>query len=452
MPPPDEVYAVLEELAALGAIQSELWGIRPFSEAEVARLLEEAQSSPKRLPPYLQARLQVLLPRFSSVANQSGFLKPVADPYLSYVHSDKARSWENFSGRSLGEDNLWFGFQSKWSVSEHLLFHSTFEAAYLSGTRDFFRGRFLQGYAKIGGDNLFLSFGVNQPWWGQAKTGNLLFSLNPPPFSSLLELGFEHPILLPWYLRLLGPFKFSVFAAHLEDERVVPHPWLLGMKIAFKPHPRLEIDLTRSIMCGGENRQVSLEKILFGIGENIEGGADPAEGDQKAGFEIRFRPVDHLVLYTEAAGEDEAGGLPSRWAYVFGLYAPGLWARLGLRLEYAYITKWWYHHHVYRSGYTYKGWIIGYYTDRTTRNYFLELTYDLTPNWRLGLATWQEKHYDLNVKYLYRIRRYEIGLTGHLLKGSYPLLLKARIRFNHVQDNSSLPEGTQGFLSLSLPF
>ncbi len=453
--PGDEVYAVLEELAAVGAVQSELWGIKPFSEAEVARLLTEAKHSKKDLSPYLQARLKDLLPRFVSRSKQEGFLKPLEDPYLFYVHTAHALPWENWQGRTLGQDNLGLGFQSKGSISSHLLFHATFEATYLWDRpqgQDFARGRFLQAYAKAGRNNLFLTFGVHQIWWGQAQTGNLLFSLNAPPFANLWELGLEQPVLLPWVFRLLGPFKFDLFAAHLSDERVVPHPWLFGLKVAFKPHPRLEIDLTRSIMCGGENRQVSLSKVLFGIGENVEGGPDPAEGDQKAGFEIRFRPVDHLVLYTEAAGEDEAGGLPSRWAYIWGLYAPGLWQRVGLRVEYAYITKWWYHHHVYRSGYTYKGWLMGYYTDRTTRNYFLELTYDLNANWRLGLASWQEKHYDAQVQYLYKVKRYELSLTGHVALASKKLLLQSKVRLNDMEDASPLPDGPQILFKVSLPF
>ena len=65
-------------------------------------------------------------------------------------------------------------------------------------------------------------------------------------------------------------------------------------------------------------------------------------------------------------------------------------------MEYAYIGKVWYHHHVYRSGYTYYGDIIGYYADRETHTYFSELSYDIDVNTRICEKFWYEKNSFLN--------------------------------------------------------
>ncbi|WP_457755793.1 hypothetical protein, partial [Thermodesulfatator indicus] len=113
---------------------------------------------------------------------------------------------------------------------------------------------------------------------------------------------------------------------------------------------------------------------------------------------------------------------------------------------------WWYHHHVYRSGYTYKDWLIGYYTDRTTRNYFGEITYDLTPDWRVGMATWQEKHYDTSLRYLYRISRYQLSFIGHFSVKNFPFTFEGKLRFNNVSNTKYLPNNTQLFLNLSFTF
>ncbi len=448
LPPEDETYSVLEELDAVGAVDSEIWGIKPFSEKEVRRLLAEARRKAYLLSPYLKKRVNELWQRFApAYSYNQAFIKPFEDPYFFYVYSSTEAPIENFSGRTLRENNYYMGFQSKFFTSKYLLFHSQFEISYMQGEDNFFRGHFLAGYAKLGG-NLFIEFGVDRIWWGEAYTGNLLFSLNPPPYEDLIKIGLENPIILPYFLRHLGLFKFSIAITQLEKERVVPKPWLIGMKINFKPHPRLEIGLSRSIMCGGEGRDISLSNILFASHENVY-SPDPSEGDQKAGFEIRIRPIDHLLLYFEDAGEDEAGGLPSKHSYIFGFYAPSIFSSLGFRFEYARISKVWYHHHVYQSGYTYKNWLIGYYTDRTVENYFGEITYDITNYTRFMISYWRENHYNTNEQFLYNIARYQFGFIYHF---SSSTILKAKYRFNDYSKQSMLEDNHQVLIQLGFKF
>jgi len=43
----DEVYNILEEMEAVGAIDTQIYGIKPFTETEVARFLAEAQTKRK---------------------------------------------------------------------------------------------------------------------------------------------------------------------------------------------------------------------------------------------------------------------------------------------------------------------------------------------------------------------------------------------------------------------
>ncbi len=448
IPPEDEVYSVLDELDAIGAINSQIWGIKPFSEEEVKRLLVEARKNAFLLSSYLRKRVNELWQRFSlGYSYNQVFFKPLEDPYLFYVYSSEEHPIENFSGRTLRKYNYYFGFQSKLSISKYLLFHSQFEMSYMQEGNDFSRGRFLAGYAKLG-SNLYLELGVDRIWWGEAYSGNLLFSLNPPPYEKLIKIELERPIILPSFLHYLGLFKFSLGIIQLEEERYVPEPWLIGMKINFKPHPKLEIGLSRSIMCGGEGRKISISNILFATNENVY-STDLSEGDQKAGIEIRIRPINHLVIYFEDAGEDEAGGLPSKHSYILGFYAPDLFSHFGIRFEYARISKAWYHHHVYQSGYTYKGWLIGYYTDRTVENYFGEITYDMTSDMRLFISYWKENHYNTSNQFLFDVSRYQLGFVYHF---SSPVILKARYRFDNYAEESGIHDDHQILLQIGFRF
>ncbi|GEM_PF-2821798 len=453
VPPNDSVYNLLEELEAKGVIQSQIWGIKPFSQEEVLRLLNEALQNKEKLPGYLQLRLSQALNRFKTKAgsDSKSYFKPLEDPYFLFIYSSKERPWENLQGRDQGKSSFFLGFQSKFYYSEHLIFHSILEASRVSDQEDFNRLKFLALYSKIGGRKWSFLIGKDQIWWGQADTGNILFSLNTPPFAKLLKLESEESILLPSFLRILGPFKFSLFAAKLEKDRHVPEPWLFGMKVAFKPHPKLEIDLSRSIMAGGKGRDLSFKKIVFGIGENIDVGTDPAEGDQKAGIEVRFRPLSGLVTYLEAYGEDEAGGLPSRWSYILGTYLVDFLPKTNFRFEYANITRWWYHHHVYRSGYTYKGWLIGYYTDRTVKNYFFDISYNYSSDFKLTLSYWYEKHFNTRNQYLYRISRYQFGLEKQLVLKKLRLQLDFKYRFNNFS-LKDIEDDHQLYFFIKLPY
>ena len=220
---------------------------------------------------------------------------------------------------------------------------------------------------------------------------------------AMLRLTNPQPILLPWILEYLGLFRFTVFTTRLEEERDVPEPYLWGMRLNFKPHPYFEIGLQRTALLGGEGRSEDLEtwwRSFTARGEN-----EPAieAGDQRAGFDLKLTlPLkwQPLQLYAEAAGEDEAGGLPYKWAYLTGIYLPRIlnFERIGFRAEYATThvsgsPNVWYNHHIYHSGYTYKGRIIGHHMGTDSRDIFMETSY-LFPerNGRISISYNRQEH------------------------------------------------------------
>jgi len=91
--------------------------------------------------------------------------------------------------------------------------------------------------------------------------------------------------------------------------------------------------------------------------------------------------VQPFQVYTEGAAEDTVGQRPVQWAYIYGMYLPRLlsFERFEFRAEWAetydrHETSTWYTHHIYTSGYTYHGLIIGHHMGTNSRDMFLELS------------------------------------------------------------------------------
>ena len=147
--------------------------------------------------------------------------------------------------------------------------------------------------------------------------------------------------------------------------------------------------MSKTAIFGGEGRKEDFGAFfdsLIGKGSNVDNPSSNEVGDQRAGFDVKFTlPLPHqpLVLYMEGAGEDQAGILPSKWAYIYGLYLPRVanLYRLELRAEYADTAVsgqpgYWYHHHIYTQGYTFKGRIIGHYIGADSHDLFLRGRYN----------------------------------------------------------------------------
>ncbi len=109
---------------------------------------------------------------------------------------------------------------------------------------------------------LDLTVGKDSQWWGPGYHGSLLLSNNAEPFT-MVRLENPEPVLLPWILKYLGPFRWTFFVTRLEhDRRDVPEPYLWGMRIDFKPHPYVEIGLQRTAMLGGDRTAVRLRYMV----------------------------------------------------------------------------------------------------------------------------------------------------------------------------------------------
>ncbi|MDW8260107.1 MAG: capsule assembly Wzi family protein, partial [Gammaproteobacteria bacterium] len=127
----------------------------------------------------------------------------------------------------------------------------------------------------------------------------------------------------------------------------------------------------KDLLLGRDNRDASLT-------------IDDEPGNQMAGYDLRLRApwrAVPLVLYTQWIGEDEAGGLPSKFLGLFGIetWFASRFGSVRLRSEYADTACTFtrrrpqfdcgYRNGLYPQGYTYRGRIIGHTLDNDSRQW-----------------------------------------------------------------------------------
>lgn len=382
LPIDDEAYFFLQRLEAEGIIQSGLLSTKPLSRKEIARLIKEAEENSKDKSLYIKSIVKKLKERFNEEFRKVDFIKPVDSIYTKYFYQDinlQSLNYNNDGDKLEKGSNLRIGFETRAKL-DNISYYLNPELR-TSDSKDCLIIK--RGYLVLGFDGIDIRVGKDSQWWGPGVHGSILLSNNAPPFT-MINITNPMPTLLPSFLKYLGPFKFNFFVTRLEEDRDIPEPYLWGLRINFKPTPYTEISLERTALLGGKGRSESLRTWFYsftGKGENVAG---VEAGDQRAGGDIKITipwKRQPFQAYFSADGEDEAGGLPYKWAYLYGIYLPriGNIEELSLRLEYAKTSPVWYIHHIYTSGYTYKGWIIGHHMGRDSNDLYLELTY-LSPD------------------------------------------------------------------------
>jgi hypothetical protein len=265
------------------------------------------------------------------------------------------------------------------------------------------------------------------------------------------------PQTLPWILKYLGPFQYTVFVSQLEKDRSdYPRPYFWGMRFDFKPHRYLEIGLERTAILGGQGRPTDAGTWLdsaLGSSEHDIYDKPGNPGDQRAAADVKITlpfPWQPMQIYWERAGEEnrqENMRLPYKMANLYGIYLPRLLGmeRIDLRAEYAenevneqsYV---WYTHGTYTAGYTYRGMIMGHHMGTESRDLFLELSY-LMPEQaaRISLSFDHEKH---NLEGPASETVSELMLSGSALVSEH-LEVSASFGYGRIENPGNSPGPTQ---------
>ena len=175
--------------------------------------------------------------------------------------------------------------------------------------------------------NTTVAVGVVDRWWGPGWDGSLILSSNARPFPAMTIDRNETTAFASRWLNWIGPWDMSVIAGRLESDRFVPGAQFLGLRLTARPARSLEVGLSRTALWCGTGRPCDFETFvdLFRGNDNRgdSGVSDINEpGNQLAGIDIRWSPAwfdRSFALYGQFIGEDEAGGLPSRYLGLLGV-------------------------------------------------------------------------------------------------------------------------------------
>jgi hypothetical protein len=276
------------------------------------------------------------------------------------------------------------GLRASW-LSDHLALN--LQGSVVADAGDGKTLRADGSYLGVNIGNFMISAGLMERWWGPGWEGSLVLSTNARPMPTLtLERNYTDPFksrLLSW----IGPWRASLAVGQAEASGVaVPEVRFLAARVNFKPRPWLEFGLTRTAQWCGEGRPCGLSTfrdLLIGRDNQLDdGSAADQPGNQMAGYDMRLRSPWRalpVAFYTQWIGEDEAGGLPSKFLGLFGVesWASTSFGSLRLRAEYADTTCVFareqpefdcaYRNGLYPQGYTHRQRIIGHAMDNDSR-------------------------------------------------------------------------------------
>ncbi len=400
------IYTYIEKIEAFGLVDSVLYGTRPFTRIEAARILSEALKRREqmgrinhpadRILKRLERELrdELLITGYRKGDLQSLYIKPLEEMELRFIHiSGKERRFfsptategsplvENNEGIVYGEgSNLQWRYGLRFQITEPFSFYV--EPLMIINEEDDGRDndwRLHKGYLKFTLFGVELEVGKDSLWWGQGYHGSLIMSNNAEPFR-MIKIETPYPFILPSIFSYLGCMKISGFITKLDKNRPIDEPRMLGFRVDLKPHPLVEIGASRTIIFGGRGApHIDLTEFLKILrGTNISGGADTS--NQMAGFDWRLRIpyLRGLNIYGEHIGEDEAGSFPSKFGHLIGLYIPRLDSsgNYDLRIEFARTHTVFYAHG--KWPYTYRGLLMGHHAGGDSDDLFVRFGWGIS--------------------------------------------------------------------------
>jgi membrane-associated phospholipid phosphatase len=422
------IYPAIEQLAAMGYIQSDYLGMRPWTRTECAHLVEEAGDwiQGHESVPRVASQLYTNLAKEFSVEGDASGGENAVSVHLESVYASATdvdgpplhdsyhfgQTIINDYGRPYEEGfNTYDGFSGYGIAGRFTIYvrgeyqHAPYAPAYSLGVRELIatvdenpiqpatpfstvnQFRLLDTYvaASVAGWNL--AFGKQSLWWGPEYGGALLFSDNAEPIY-MARMSRVAPITLPWIFRYLGPMKSDAFVGKLSGHNFPPRPIMHGEKISFKPTPNVEFGFSRTAILGGVGRALTpgafWNSYTIFSKSSIFYNANKNPGKRTGGFDFSYKVPfvrNWLTVYTDSLSDDDPSPLanPPRAGIATGFYMPRLpgLPRLDLRFESVYTDTpvsstgghYIYFDSFYHDLYTNKGDILGDWIGRQGSGY-----------------------------------------------------------------------------------
>jgi membrane-associated phospholipid phosphatase len=495
------IYPAVEKLASLGYIKTAFYGLKPWSRIAAANMVTEARGNmtiDENVPhdiAGIQNRLEqefgYEMGLLDGKENETAQLESVYTRGVSISGPVLTDSYH--FGQSLSDDygrpfrrgtNGQFG-TSMWAAAGPFTVylrgefqHAPSAPALTQAERDVISSRdmvpvppatpfaavdrphLLEGYVAVNLEGWQISAGKQSLDWGPGPGGSLLWSNNVDPVEMVRIV--KSDMRLP----ILGPTSVDQFFGVLRGHSFVPHPYIYGQKINFKPLPWLELGFGRTITIGGSGgtplTSTSFIDSYFG---RLQGGSVPGDSHTSMDWTFHVPKVkDYIVFYGELYADDDPLPLLNLPKNPFrpGIYLtrfPGI-PKLDLHVEVASTESpgffnfggpnrgnlnYW--NQTYRDGYTNQGNLIGNTVGRMGRSIQGWLTYWMSPtntfqfsykgnsisaNFIPGGADWQD----------YNLQAQTYSRSG--------LYMKSSIQYEHISNYPLLFNGPRNNVSATL--
>ncbi len=440
VPIDDPAYHDIDRLVALGLAKDVIYGQRPWSRGEIARIIAVAAKKHRDQGPILapdegeislRIETEDLLERLEKdyreelvqLGAADGDRKTFSFHPLAYVEggytlldSEARPVLSNGLGRVVASIEPLSAYREGRRYpdghqlaleTEHRLRAGRFFSFYLrprfqfdvthggdAGVHPYVQ----QLYAKFAVPHFELLAGRDSMEWGQGEFGGILLSDNARPLD-MIKVSNPSPSILPWVFRYIGPIRYTLFVANLGPEREFPHSFLTGFKVNLKPVSFFEVGLGQLVMMGGDGApSLSFGRAtseFFGFRGNTLGAANVA--NRETGFDFRFYLpfLRNTQLYWDMQFEDVYQSKIFMFTelanHQAGLYIPRLnnEGTMALRLEYRHGSPYFYRHGTFTTGMALNGRLWGDELGPQADGAYVTFTHD--PSERLRM-TWNLRY------------------------------------------------------------
>jgi membrane-associated phospholipid phosphatase len=382
------IYPAIERLVALGYMQSNMIGIRPWTRLACARLLEDAEeriaeggAEPTGAGKLYQTLKQEFAPELARLDGSANLSANVDSLYTrsTGISGTPVRDSFNF-GQTIVNDYgrpYWTGYNNITGITAKaeagpLAFNidaeyqhapatpsyssstlaavgvANFTPPLANGTAEADQVKLLNSTASLNIDNIQFTFGEQSSWLGPGDSSSFLMSNNAAPFPQL-RIDDVEPHKIPGLSLFLGPIRTEFFVGQLSGHHwehcfaascqsypgypnvvgpvISPQPFIHGEKISFQPTRNLEIGMGITSMFGGPGLPVTFGNFFRTYYVHSSTAANnPGKRISQADFSYRVPGLrDWVTVYLDSLVTDEISPIGSARANVSpGIYLPRL--------------------------------------------------------------------------------------------------------------------------------
>lgn len=380
------IYPALQRLIALGYMQSNILGMRPWTRMACARMLEEAEaklqnddtedSEAGKIYRTLSNEFAAETGRLNGAPNVAAQVESIYTRATG-ISGTPLRDGYNF-GQTIINDYgrpYWSGFNNVTGftadaeagpVSFYLrgeyqhapampsdppkvlaaIAAANFVPPLANGTGTANQFELLDSMASVNINNFQISVGKQSVWLGPGESGPLLMSDNAAPFP-VVKVDDVVPHKIPGLSRIFGPARSEFFIGQLSGHQwelctvpscrsypgfpgivgpnIAPQPFIHGEKISFQPTRNLEFGMGITAMFGGPGLPVTFGNFFRTYYIHSPSAANnPGKRISSADFTYRVPGLRNwLTLYMDSLVVDEISPIGSTRANVNpGIYMP----------------------------------------------------------------------------------------------------------------------------------